>query len=62
MRKAAIILSSAVLLLFGGKAQAQDFDINVDSLAMSHFSVDSLSDDVIDRYDPKKVRKSMTTA
>lgn len=57
MRKAAIILSSAVILLFGGKAQAQDFDINVDSLAMSHFSVDSLSDDVIDRYDPKKSQK-----
>mgnify|MGYP006968342907 FL=1 len=51
------IISLAIILLFGAELRAQDFDINVDSLAAAHFSVDSLSDDVIDRYDMKKRRR-----
>lgn len=55
MKKLYII--SLAIILFGAELRAQDFDINVDSLAAAHFSVDSLSDDVIDRYDMKKRRR-----
>ncbi len=61
MKRYYIILLSALLLsafLPGGlTAGAQDFDIDIDSLATAHFSVDSLSDEVIDRYDIKKRKK-----
>lgn len=60
MKKYTTILLSALLLavsLPGGfTADAQNFKIDVDSLATEHFSVDSLSDEVIDRYDMKKRR------
>lgn len=51
------VILLAVFLLLGAEVRAQDFDIDVDSLATAHFSVDSLSDDVIDRYDAKKRRR-----
>ena len=51
------IISLAIILLFGAELRAQDFDIDIDSLATTHFSVDSLSNDVIDRYDMKKRRR-----
>ena len=61
MKKYNIILVSGLLLaafLTGDlTADAQDFDIDVDSLATAHFSVDSLSDEVIDRYDMNKRKK-----
>lgn len=48
------MLAFLALLFSGVCAGAQDFDIDVDSLAATHFSVDSLSDEIIDRYNPKK--------
>ncbi len=58
MKKYRTILLSALLLaafLPGGfTAGAQNYEIDLDSLATAHFSVDSLSDEVIDRYDIKK--------
>lgn len=49
---AAVLL--ALLLFPSVPLHAQNFDIDVDSLARSHFSADSLSDEVIDRYDLKR--------
>lgn len=58
MKKYCTILLSALLLpafLPGGfTADAQKLKIDVDSLATAHFSVDSLSDEMIDSYDMKK--------
>lgn len=52
---AAVLL--ALLISPSVPLHAQKFDIDVDSLARAHFSVDSLSDEVIDRYDLKKKRQ-----
>lgn len=46
------VLTFLAVLSVSAPLMAQDIDI--DSLAAEHFSVDSLSDEIIDRYNPKK--------
>lgn len=46
------VLTFLAVLSVSAQLMAQDIDI--DSLAAEHFSVDSLSDEIIDRYNPKK--------
>ena len=53
-RYALFVLTFLAVLSSGFPLMAQDIDI--DSLAAEHFSVDSLSDEIIDRYNPGKRR------
>lgn len=59
-RRAAALSASVLsilLLLPCAPLRSQNFNIDVDSLAAAHFSADSLSDEVIDRYDLKRKKK-----